>query len=697
MTTLSLRKRRGGSSPTHTPFDLAFDAARLARAGEATDTALAALDQAKTLAADAAQRATVCILRAEILIDAGRLDEAEQVLGGDASAVPGELSLYGQIAGGLLAQARGQRENALTVFDAVQDAAHKALLTGPEARAACHRADVYLEDSNASYAARVLRDHLTHLTSPTDMDWTPYFVGRLGQALTASGDEIEGHQLLARGLELADAAGNRRCQRMWSLELGELAVADRRYEDARPRLETALSRMNGRPPAEVSHTCRLLAETCLALRDDAAAEQYAERALASAEESANPALIARAHGALGLTLRAQGRPEDALPHLQAAAGADSTPEVRRALAATLTTAGHHADAQALFEMAVQRAPEGTLAQAEARRDLGLYHFQRRAYAEAIAAWTPAASAFELHHAYAAAARLHVDLAGARLGLGQQARSQKDIDQALTLLSHVPSTDDETRGVVLANAASALAEQGDVETADSFFNDSVVIAQRMGDAVAESTRSGNYGWFLTQVGRPRRAMANIELALRISQKLNLQPQQAVQLDNLGLAYDAVADYNMAVTHHRSALRQIGEQDEPYWKASIQINLATTLIRLNELAEAEVLIGEALEWARANPYSELLVRALVAQSALREHQGRPTEAPVEEAVLVARRHDLRRLLADALTAQSQRDAALGQADSARAAWNEAVRLYGALKMPQARLSPSWLTAKPPAPGG
>lgn len=674
------------------PFQMALDAARLARAGEATDTALAALDRARELAANEPQRAQADELRAETLIDAGRLDEADGVVARLLENAPGLQRVYAQIASGLLAQARGQRDAANVAFDAAQESARAEAQPGPEARAACHRADLYLSEGNASYAAHVLREHLPHLASLGDLDWSPYFVGRLGQALVASGEEVEGHQLIARGLELAETAGNRRCRRLWSLALGELAAADRRYEDARPLLETALSLMSGRPPAEISHARRLLAETCLALRDDAAAVQYAEGALAAAEEVSDAAKVAQARGTLGVVLRAQGRADEAVPHLQAAASSGGTAEVRRALAAALTASGQQDEALALFEAAVRRAPEGSLDQAEARRDVGLFHFQRRAYAEALAAWTPAVSAFALHRAYASAARLYVDMAGARRAMGQLTRSFKDIDQALTLLSHVPSGDDDTRGVVLANAAAAYAEQGDVETADSFFNDSVVIAQRLGDAAAESMRSGNYGWFLTLIGRPRRAMANIELALRISSRLGLRLLQSVQTDNLGLAYDAVADYSAAIGHHRSALVLLDDLDEPYWRASTQVNLAGTLVHTGELDEAEILLDEALAYAQAHPYTELLVRALIEVCALRERQGRAADAPAEEAVALARRHELRRLLAGALTVQSQREAALGQPDAARAAWNEAVKLYGALKMPQARLSPGWLGAKP-----
>ena len=109
---------------------------------------------------------------------------------------------------------------------------------------------------------------------------------------------------------------------------------------------------------------------------------------------------------------------------------------------------------------------------------------------------------------------------------------------------------------------------------------------------------------------------------------------------------------------------------------------------ELAEAEVLLGEALAYARAHPFAELLVRALTTTGLLQIAQGQPQAAPLDEAVALARQQELRRLLADALTAQSQRDGALGAVGAARAAWTEALALYTALKMPQARLAPAWL---------
>ncbi len=132
--------------------------------------------------------------------------------------------------------------------------------------------------------------------------------------------------------------------------------------------------------------------------------------------------------------------------------------------------------------------------------------------------------------------------------------------------------------MLSNAANAYAEQGDAESADAFFTESIAIAERLGDRAAEATRCGNYGWFLLLVGRPRRAMATLERALVISESLNLALPTAVQYDNLGLVYDSLGDTAMALERHRKALALVSAQGDPLWAAQIKVNLANTLIAL-----------------------------------------------------------------------------------------------------------------------
>ena len=114
---------------------------------------------------------------------------------------------------------------------------------------------------------------------------------------------------------------------------------------------------------------------------------------------------------------------------------------------------------------------------------------------------------------------------------------------------------DTRGLVLANAAIAYADQGDVDSADSFFNEAIAIARRTNNEPAETTRRGNYGWFLLATGSPQQAISALEHALRMSEKLNFDLQRAIQTDNLGLAYDAQANYEQALEHHQQALELI----------------------------------------------------------------------------------------------------------------------------------------------
>ena len=238
---------------------------------------------------------------------------------------------------------------------------------------------------------------------------------------------------------------------------------------------------------------------------------------------------------------------------------------------------------------------------------------------------------------------------------------KDYEQALMLLNSLNESDQETRGLVLSNAANAYAEQGDAESADAFFTEAIGIAERLGDAAAETTRNGNYGWFLLLVGRPRRAMATLERALTISQSNHLTLQAGIQMDNLGLVYDSLGDIPAALEKHRKALELV---TDPTWTGQFKVNLANTLISTRELDEAQTLLDEALAQEREAQNGEVLIAALVGQARLwlvRE-QAAEAEETLNEALTLARKLENRRLLAEALSVRSQQQAALGHADEA-----------------------------------
>jgi tetratricopeptide (TPR) repeat protein len=258
------------------------------------------------------------------------------------------------------------------------------------------------------------------------------------------------------------------------------------------------------------------------------------------------------------------------------------------------------------------------------------------------------------------------------------------------LNSVEEYDTETRGLVLSSAANAYAEQGDVESADAFYNEAISIAVRSGDQAAESVRCGNYGYFLLLIGRPRRAIASLERALRLSQSSGLTLQSAVQTDNLGLSYDALADYEVALDYHRKALAMVETLQQSYWQAVIRINLANTYIALGQLMQAEPLIHQALESGQAGENGEVTIRAQTALALLYVQKGEPAaaDAALAAAIGLARRLEIRRWLAEALTVRSQQQSSLRNDTEANSAWEEAQRLYEMLHMPQAKVAPGWL---------
>lgn len=702
-------------SPEAQAMREALDAGRRAKFSEDYLRALDHLGRAVTIAQEAGDTAAVAVValhQAEALLRLRRWDEARALLapvheaakaGNQAVQIAYILCVYGMIEQeqGHWAKARAHYEEALSV-------ARSAQAVGAEGRALGHLGDTYLHDGNASYAAHLLRDSLPKLNASGDIELSSYFVGRLGEALIQSGQEVEGHHLLGRALQLAEHIHYRYYERMWALALGERALKEARYHDAYANLAHGLRLFTptDNSAGHVTALCQM-SQVCLSLRDFPQALTYAEDAVRRVN-GAEDRLIAMAQGSLGTALRAAGQSGAAIPHLQAAATVYSvlengTPdrievETLRNLAAAQADAGD-SNAPATYNRAIEKARllGEDLELAQTRRDLGLLYARAGLRAQAIQEWSAALAIYDEKRHYAQVARLHTDIANARKGMGQAGRALKDYEQALMTLNSVDENDLETRGLVLSNAANAYVEQGDIESADSFFNEAITIAEKLGDTQAEATRRGNYGWFLLTVGRPRRAISMLEQALRQSQTSGLALQAAVQMSNLGLAYDSIADYGVALTYHRQALTAIDTLNEPRWRAHLSVNLANTLLALGEYDEAERVLRDTLLFSRANNETELISRALVSQGRLAVLRGDPQSAAplLDEALSLARRADFRRLVAEVLSAQSEQRAAAGRPDEAAILWDEAQRLYGILRMPQAKVQPAWLSDRPVQP--
>ncbi len=550
--------------PTARPQDqalrAALESARVAKYAEQYDRALQALDRGLVQARaqqDRAAEIALSLHKSEVLIRQGRLDDADSLLQTILkSASTDTQRAYCFCMSGVLKQTRGDWAGARGDYEQAVDLARSDSAAGAEGRALGHLGDTYLQDGNASYAAHLLQDALPKLSSSGDTDLLSYFTGLLGQALIQNGQLAEGQHTLDKALRLAEQVGYRVYQRHWGLVLGSRALEEGRAQDAHAYFNLVLRQFAPETVSTEYVTAVIaISRASHSLRRSDEALAYAQIALTAAQQLGDSALQTHAEATLGVALRAVGRSDEAIPYLQGAAH----PEALRSLAAAQADSGDYDAAIASCRRAIQQAESSdrALEVAQARRDLGLVYLRLKDYPAAIAEWAAALSYYDQQRAYAQAARLYCDIGSARKSMGQRARAMKDYAQALMALNSINGGDQETRGLVLSNAANAYAEQGDAESADAFFTEAINIAELLNDKAAESIRCGNYGWFLLLIGRPRRAMATLERALTLSQSLGLTLQAAVQLDNLGLVYDSLGDLPVALEHHRKALAQVSD--------------------------------------------------------------------------------------------------------------------------------------------
>lgn len=676
-----------------------FEEARRAKLAENFSLAHEKLDRALEAikeSVDHPAAVEVFLQRADVFCRQGDYAEALRALDG-ARSKAGEqklLQAYVLLGRGRLAVAEDKLDEAGVYYEQGLALGRSVSAVGLEGRAQALRGELALRENNASYALHLLREALPRLNNVGDGELSPLFVGLLGVATLETGGTSEGLRLVERALKIAEQFGDVANQRRWALFLGEHALQQARYAEARIYLQMAADRFGGQKSHEHLLTLYRLGFVLGVIGQRDEALTVAERAMqvAEGEDAASRAL---AEAALGAALRGRGRSIEAIPHLRAAAEhieARERIEILRLLANALAESGDIDSARAAFaEAAAQADGHGTaLERAQTRRDLGLFHFRAKAWHDALTIWSTALPLFEEQNAHAQVARLLCDMGSARKALGMQARALRDYEQALTVLNAVDAYDLDTRGLVYSNAAHAFAEQGgDSDSVDSFFTEAIALAEKVGDRAAESLRRNNYGYFLVQTGRPRRAIALLEQALRQSEPLGMPLLMAIQRDNLGLAHATAGEYPTALALHRQALEAVQALNETHWAISIAINLGRALLLMGDTEGADDLLRKALADARADGTPELLSRALLACAQLDLPAASASALPqIDEALQIARRADLRRWVAEALALRADAQAAAGDEAAARATWAEASGLYTRLRMPQGKKQPAWM---------
>ncbi len=589
------------------------------------------------------------------------------------------------VGSGHLAYKHGQIEQAREQLDEALKQARESGQTFVEGLAQAHLGRLYLDEDNANFAAYLLEQALPKLA--TDYSTSALFIGLLGQTKLVLGYQKEGISLIGRALRVAEHLHYQDYERRWRQELAIQAMVVGQFDEARKHFILVQAQTDKQAHNYYLTLCRL-SKTSLRLGDQQAALDYARQAA--------PADELLADVALGIALRSAGQVDEAITYLERAAdhyddliitAADySYVELMRNLAAARAETDQFDAARATYKQILNYAQQADLPSdvAGIYRDIGIFHIRRGDYNAAIDAWADALNLYTEMHDHARVARLYCDLANVRKEMGQIKQAMKDYEQALMLLSSV--NDEETRGIVLSNAAVLYVDHGDIESAESFLVESIKIALKLQDRHAEATRRGNYGWFLVATGRAQRALATLSYALQQSENLDLKLQMAVQNDNLGLAHDHLKNHEEALKYHQMALEIVTPLNHPYWQALLQANQGHTLAALERYDEAQPLFEAALKIGRQLQKLDLISSAQIGlgRDALRQNDRATLEMAVQEAVEKAEQSGSRRLTADAFMLRSKYYAWNGVEDKAVTDWERAQKLYSILRIDQTALT-------------
>lgn len=678
------------------------EAARLIGAGhrakniEEYAQALTFFDQALALfdEGDIAYQVSTRIFKAEVFLEQGDLDTAEALLNELHSQTIKDGNLvnlsYILIMMGRVARARGDNEIALAYYEQAQANAQKFNQVGAEGRTLGFMGAIYLDQNNASYAEHLLRQGLYKINSEGDLEYNSLFLGYTGLANIANGREIEGERSLILAVTFAEVMQNHRLERRWRLVVGNRMMKKLQFDEAYKHFKHALPLFKNCPDKSLHiRTLISLTRASLHFRNVGESLNYAQTALTL--NDGDPVLLPEIQGITGVVLHTKGDHIAAIEHLEAALQHIRTAEIVRNLAAAQHAIRDDEAAEKHYREALTlAAAEGdTLQHARTHVRLGLFYSERYKMQAAIDEWQAALQLYQQLRHHAQVASLYCDIGNARKYLGQGPRAIKEYEAALMALNSVD--DIHVRGVVLSNAAIVYTHQGDVESAEAFFNESIAIATRTEDRTAEAVRRGNYGWLLLMTGREQQAVNVLENALRISNEEKLIHQSAVQTTNLGLAHQQLGNWSAALTYHQRALEIIQTVESVHWISIIRINLANALIGQGQADSALPYLSQALETGRRHQDLDVIAQALIGQSRTALALNDPAGAvpPLDEALPLIRKADMRHQLADALMVSSQLKAAQGDLATAKAHWEEALHLFTILRMTKASQSPTWLT--------
>ncbi len=587
---------------------------------------------------------------------------------------------------GYMHQSQENWELARTYYNRALVTAEKINAEGAIGRAKGHLSDTYLHEGNATYAEYLLKEALPLLDKTDDIELTSHFIGQYALTMLELGRETDGDRLLETALSRAQRLNYISQVRHWNHVLATRKHEKMDYAGAFQHYHDFLKLAPDPLPVNELYGLALsnLSEISRRLGQQSESLDYAQQAEKILSQLESVSLSSQALLSIGIAMRINQRYDEAISYLQRALDAPHDDEMQSTIqleiAQTHASAGQIEKAQEHYQTLIDTLEKTSEQTAIAHTGLGNVYQQAGKLEKAIQEWMKAHKIYERQSIHDQAARLICDIAQARYTLGDGKRALVDYERALMLLN---SVDRQTRGIVLANAAIAYADKGDVRTTEAFFSEAIDIAHELENPTAEAMRRNNYALYLVDIGQAQRAVISIEHAQKLLQNDDNPLYQAIFIDHLGCALSALDKPDEALINHLLAKKFFDDLTASDWVILNKLYLTETYITLGEVEDAEYYLPnyEDSNIDVAIQYHLTSARFYLALKKLNQAQNH-----IEQAVQKAQQSYRQRQLAKALILQSQIQATSDDKDTANITWQSAEKLLNMLQMPIP--NPNWL---------
>ena len=144
-------------------------------------------------------------------------------------------------------------------------------------------------------------------------------------------------------------------------------------------------------------------------------------------------------------------------------------------------------------------------------------------------------------------------------LGEVEKAIEYYEQVLVIAEKIE--DRQSEGTALGSLGSAYSDQDEVEKAIRYYKQALGIAREIGDRQNEGAWLGNLGLIYYSLDEVEKAIEYHEQALMIVREIGGRLNEGVELGNLGLAYSDLGEVEKAIRYYKQALgiaREIGNR-------------------------------------------------------------------------------------------------------------------------------------------